>query len=833
MTLFSVPNAEASDWGFWHQFGYNTQSKNLEANYNEEERIQATIFPLIESAIGCKLTQEARAMPFGNNWFFTGEYACRKDSNRFNSNSYLLLNAPLQWINMIFTVFLGGWIARKIIMTFIEVMIDKSTGKESIIGYVLLIAVAFAFLLPIYKSSDDQNAKADTTLAMMSVYTGFAVTYSYGSYALHVLIGSTPVEQPYVAIPEPMNQRTKEVLNMIDYQLCARNQPGSGKQTLQFNRYDGHITAFTQVGSCVLNIDHEIDEGTIAVAASNGLPSLYQVEVEALTDAYTNMMSETYALVTKVNNHKSLNKDVARSLDRTMSCEQIKTFSPDLLDMQGLKEYMYDSANCIGGEFVSRMTRAPGVTEASLQKSGDRNVKLCEDSTTTDVEGTQRACAQKMCDSDSSPYFCSAQINNYTRLLGVRFMTDPNYATLGHYFMLKYYNSSQFADYGKTILNSMQIDSYVTQDLVQPIIQGEPSFTVPYEKTTGTGGFSSQDFAGVYQSETTLNKDVMSLLVEYFTIPGDGLLGKDRTLDCIAHPFGKSPSGRICPSVQKTLDMQGNRLMLAAAEIRAGTKAASIMRQSPLDKAKNQAGVEAAEAAMKQSAKMWGGSDAMVGFILSGTINSAANDVFSEYGSKFGPEPAYVIAAVYASPDIADFANSTANALWAMGMYLKFGIPLAFGMVIISFFMDALVKITKMQFQIVPHFVLLLGKHGVNPNNDTWKPFQLLMVNFMSWAIFGIIILLCLGFIDVIFVFQIIPFSAFNFVLGESPNASSLVSAIDQMMKLCLFVVFISFLINAIFKFATSVTGEIVSRWSFGNFDKSDRAIDIDSKKPI
>ena len=186
MTLFSVPNAEASDWGFWHQFGYNTQSKNLEANYNEEERIQATIFPLIESAIGCKLTQEARAMPFGNNWFFTGEYACRKDSNRFNSNSYLLLNAPLQWINMIFTVFLGGWIARKIIMTFIEVMIDKSTGKESIIGYVLLIAVAFAFLLPIYKSSDDQNAKADTTLAMMSVYTGFAVTYSYGSYALHL-----------------------------------------------------------------------------------------------------------------------------------------------------------------------------------------------------------------------------------------------------------------------------------------------------------------------------------------------------------------------------------------------------------------------------------------------------------------------------------------------------------------------------------------------------------------------------------------------------------------------------------------------------------------------
>lgn len=116
LTFSSLP-AHAADWSLTNLGGLNTQSKNLEASYNKEERTQATIFPLLESMIGCPLTQEVRAYPFGKNWFFTGDYECLKDSNRFNSSVYKMLNGPIHWLAVIFGALLSAVVVRKAIMT--------------------------------------------------------------------------------------------------------------------------------------------------------------------------------------------------------------------------------------------------------------------------------------------------------------------------------------------------------------------------------------------------------------------------------------------------------------------------------------------------------------------------------------------------------------------------------------------------------------------------------------------------------------------------------------------------------------------------------------------
>jgi len=248
LTFSSLP-AHAADWSLTNLGGLNTQSKNLEASYNKEERTQAIIFPLLESMIGCPLTQEVRAYPLGRSWFFTGDYECLKDSNRFNSSVYKLLSGPIHWLAVLLGALLLTVFVRKVIMLIIEFMITKTrtVEKKEIVGYALLITVVVLFLVPIYKS--EENGKKDTNFMMMSIYTTFAATYQYGSYILHKLNGKSVIEQPYVTIPVPKNQRTKEMLNLIDFQLCTKQQPGTNKGAVQFNYYEGHITAFSQVGN--------------------------------------------------------------------------------------------------------------------------------------------------------------------------------------------------------------------------------------------------------------------------------------------------------------------------------------------------------------------------------------------------------------------------------------------------------------------------------------------------------------------------------------------------------------------------------------------------------
>lgn len=836
LTFSSLP-ANAADWSLTNLGGLNTQSKNLEASYNKEERTQAVIFPLLESIIGCPLTQEVRAYPFGKNWFFTGDYECLKDSNRFNSSVYKMLNGPIHWLAVIFGALLSAVVVRKAIMTIIEVMITKTqtVEKKATIGYVLLITVVVLFLVPIYKS--EENGKKDTNFMMMSIYTTFAATYQYGSYILHKLNGKSVIEQPYVTIPVPKNQRTREMLNLIDFQLCTKQQPGTRQGVVQFNYYEGHLKAFSQVGNCILEIEHAIDEGTIEVARSNGLPDLYQLQVEALTDAYTVAMASSDDAATKLSLYEPIPAGIsAIEFDRDMSCDNVKTYAIATLDTSGVKQYAYAYANCIGAEFVHRLTRAPGVSEQSLVDAGSRLVQVCKTVTDSDdTEATQRACAAEMCSSESSPFMCSAQINNYNRLLGSRFMSDTNYATLPYWFMTKFYPSSKYQDAGKILVNSASIESTETQELVEPVLQGEPAFAIPFNKTATRveRNWSKAELMNAYEAESSLDLDVLSIITKYFTIGDGGILGNQYTLDCLNHPYGISPSGRQCSSPYKTLDIQANRLLAFSSEVMVMAKAASMLSVSPVEKAKSKAGVELASATMKQTAKMYGGTDAMVTFILASAVNASVSDVFSEYGQDFDPEAAYVIAAIYLNPEIASIASSTANYAWALGMYIKFGIPIAFALIVISFFMNSLIKITSTQIKIIPHFILLLGKQGVNKENDTWQPLETLLVTAASWATFGISIYLALVFIDALFVYQAIPFSVFSYILEESPNSSTLLSVMDQMFKICLYIFFLSFIIAAILKMAAYGLGAIIQRWAFGTQNNDVHDEQIESSRSI
>ncbi|WP_122324511.1 hypothetical protein [Pseudomonas coronafaciens] len=823
--VFLSTNASASEWSILKPWGAILASKNLEANYNEQERIQANLFPMLESAIGCKLTNDIREMPLEQSWFFTGTYKCQGASNKYNSNVNVILNGPIHWFFQVIMAFLGGWVTRRIILMFVDAARGEGESASSIATYVVMVIVAILLLIPLYKSSDEINAKKDTNLITMGYYTIYAIGYTYGSYYLHKAVANDVTEQPYVEIPEAKNVKTKEVINLIDFVMCNQRTEGNTKQILQFTRTDGHISAFSQIGKCVLEIDHEIDEGTIAVAKLNGLPDLYQMETETLNEAYTKMFQEVHDLTVKVNAYKPITTGSSPIFQRNQSCDNLKTVDPTFLDTTGLKMYVYDSANCIASEFVTRLTRAPGVTEAQLSSAPSRAVQLCKTDYSSDIETAQRACAQTMCASDSSPYLCSAQINNYLNLVGSRFMTDPNYITIPNYIVRKYYGSTGVAELGKSFLNSMSISSYISEDILEPIETGEAAFTVSFDKidSVNKSVFSTDELMDTYSSEKSMSTNPLDVFVKYFTNK-DGFLSLGRFKDCLEHPDSVSPSGRRCPSIFKTYDIQGNTFLAISSEIRLGTKAVGMFRQTKAEKQLAQAGVDAAQTGLKATAGMFGAaSDVAINFMLSSAMNNAANDAFSEYGADIGPEASYVIAAVYANPDAESFANQTANTLWVAGIAMKFGFVISFGMIIISFILDAFTKITKEQLTILPHFVKLLGKHGINPTNDTWKPIQVFIVNFLSWGAFGGIILFAASMVTTLFSYKAISYAMFDRVLIESANSSLLAAGIDQLMKTALFIFFVSFIMAYVFKFSVFVIGSIINTYAFGMADKNEK----------
>lgn len=836
-------------WGISSPFGYNTASKNLEVSYNDYERKQALVFPMLESVLGCNMVQIIRNGPFDYHWFFTGEYKCLGASNLFNSDSWRMYTGPVYLIVVFFFAIFGGLVLRLPLMGAFEAMISAGESEEEkkrqrpsdLIGHVVLIAFVVMSLVPIYKS-DPEAEKNDTNLLMVMSYTAVAWALQAGNFNLQAILSKQSIEQPFVAIPKAKNQITREPLNLIDFMMCVNQQPGKSQQNLTFNRYEGHLSAFAQVGNCVLNIDHEIDEGTILAASSNGLPDLYQLEVEALTDAYTVALADAAIIATKLSNHEELPKGAtATEFNKNMTCEAIKNYDLGRTDPTGMQAYVYAAANCMGEAFVQRLTRAPGVSEQSLVDAKDRWVQVCKtNSNMADLENTQRECATKMCASDSSPFMCSAQINNYSRLLGNRYVTNPSYLTLMGWFVQSQYASSNFADPGKVLVNSTTIDSYQSNDYQEPIVQGTPAFTVPFTKDTTTQErrWTSARIMGAYNAEASMNLDFFGLLDKYFTIGNDGPFGIYRTIECISYPSQKSPSGRVCAGVFKELDMLGNRLLAASAELQAGTKATKIMYVSPTEKAEAKAGIELAEATMKASAKMYGGTDTMVAFAIASTVNAQASDVFSEYGTDFGPEAAYLIAAVYANEDVAAFANESAKYLWLMGMYLKFSIGIAFVMIIISFFMNLWTKLTASNVASIPHFILMMGKskNAVDPETDTWKPFESLIVYITSWALFGPVVLLGVYFVNTLFMYQAIPFSAFSNTYIASANASTIANAVDTIIMLCLYLVFVSFVIAAVMKFgAYGLTG-ITRAWIYGEKSKAplyENDVEIDSSKSV
>lgn len=815
---FLSTTASASEWSILKPWGAINASKNLEANYNEQERIQANLFPMLESAIGCKLTNDIRAMPLGQGWFFTGQYKCQGASNKYNSNVHVILNSPIHWFFQVIMAFLASWVLRRLMLMIIDLAKGEGESGSSFTSYAVMVIVAVLLLIPLYKSSDEVNAKKDTNLITMGYYSIYAIGYTFGSYYLHKAVSNDVTEQPYIEIPDAKNVKTKEVINLIDFVMCNQRFSGDAKQTLQFTRTDGHISAFSQIGKCVLEIDHEIDEGTIAVAKLNNLPDLYQVEIQTLNEAYTAMFQEVHDLTVKVNAYHAVTAGSSPIFQRNQSCENLKTVDATILDTTGLKMYVYDSANCISSDFVSRLTRAPGVTEAQLSTAPSRAVQLCQTDYSNDIETAQRACAQTMCAANSSPYLCSAQINNYLNLVGSRFMTDPNYITIPNYIVRKYYGSSGFAELGKSFLNSMSITSYQSEDILEPIESGEAAFTVSFDKIDSVNKyvFSSDDLMDTYSSEKSLNTNPLDVFVKYFTNK-DGFLSLNRFKDCLEHPNSISPSGRRCPSIFKTYDIQGNTLLAISTEIRIGTKAVGMFRQTSVEKQLAQAGVDAAQTGLKATAGMFGAaSDVAINFMLSSAMNNAANDAFSEYGADIGPEASYVIAAVYANPDAESFANKTANTLWLAGMFMKFGFVISFGMIIISFILDAFAKITKEQLTILPHFVKLLGKHGIDPSNDTWKPIQVFIVNFLSWGAFGAIIFFAASLVTTLFTYKAISYVMFDMVLVESANASPLAAGLDQLIKTSLFIFFVSFIMAFTFKFAVASIGSIINNYAFG-----------------
>jgi len=848
-SAFAADLEIGKDWGISSPVGYNTASKNLEVNYNDYERRQALVFPLMESVLGCHMTQIIHDGPFDTHLFFTGEYKCLGASNLFNSDTYRIYMGPIYLIVVFFSAVFAGLAIRIPLMAIFEAMISigqpdkdkREMTRSEIVGHLILISFVILSLVPIYKS-DPEAENNDTNMLMVAGYTAIAWGLQAGNFNLQALVSKQSVEQPFVLIPDPKNQRTREFLNLIDFQMCVNQQPGKSQQNLTFNRYEGHLTAFAQVGSCILNIDHEIDEGTILAASSNGLPDLYQLEVEALTDAYTVAMTDAANIASKLSNHMDFPSGmVGEAFDKSMSCEAIKTYDLGRTDATGMQAYVYASASCMSETFIQRITRAPGVTEQSLVDAKDRWVQLCQTNTDmANLEANQRACAETMCDINSSPYMCSAQINSYARLLGNRYVTNPSYMTLIGWFVQSQYASSNFDKPGKLLANSTKIDSYQSNVLEQPVIQGKPAFTVPYTKnsTTQERRWTTAAIMGAFQAEASMNLDFFGLLDRYYTIGNDGPFAIFRTIECISYPSQKSPSGRMCASVFKELDMLGNRLIAASAEIRIGTKALSIMYTNPTDRAKTKAGVEMAQASMKASAKMFGGSDAMVVFATAATANADASDIFSEYGNGFGPEASYMIAAVYANDDVAAFADSAATYMWVMGMYLKFSIPIAFAMIVISFFLGMWTKITATGIASIPHFILSMGKskHAIDPETDTWKPIESIVVYVASWSMFGAVTYLAVHYINTLFMYQAIPFSAYSNTYIASANASTIANAVDTIQMLCLYLVFISFMMAAVLKLGAYHLTDIMRTWIYGDRSKApayEKDVEVDSNKNV
>jgi hypothetical protein len=128
------------------------------------------------------------------------------------------------------------------------------------------------------------------------------------------------------------------------------------------------------------------------------------------------------------------------------------------------------------------------------------------------------------------------------------------------------------------------------------------------------------------------------------------------------------------------------------------------------------------------------------------------------------------------------------------------------------------------------------SKHAIDPETDTWKPIESIVVYVASWSMFGAVTYLAVHYINTLFMYQAIPFSAYSNTYIASANASTIANAVDTIQMLCLYLVFISFTMAAVLKLGAYHLTEIMRTWIYGNRSKApayEKDVEVDSNKNV
>ncbi|HCF3690312.1 TPA: hypothetical protein NID02_001624 [Pseudomonas aeruginosa] len=805
-------------------------SIKLQQSQTEDQKSLDPVYALSEALYGCSLSQQMKIWPA----FDSGVIEeCYGKNNIFNSGAANIFSAAVAGVAGLFVAILGavgGWLS----LTRLIDVVSGRASRQQTFTFTLLILFIVLLLKPVIRTAPEtenegwnQNKISALTFILSPLFV--ATLHAIESYLTETNEKAVMLYPP-IKIPVYANGKDQDIYNMIDFFVCAAGYPDDEKSQIDFFSVDDEVKGYKQIDKCSISISFKINQQLIDEAKAQGFIDFKQYAINNVKQAITAAATDANAVARNIaSKPQPLAGKELDPFDATKLVDGDEgSYNLNAMSAAGIGEYAWAASQNISKRLAESLNHYPNLDEQSLPAS--RSPQLCVNTPggtsffkNADADENLKACVQSMCADGSSQYVCGAAVAYAAQYLDQSFYEHPNFFTMFKNFMARFYGSDAFIEKAHLTYNSLSIDSTISEGLYEPLRIGNVAFTVPYQHFENAinhdwwfeNGF---DLFG----STLINTDYNQAVYDALTIGTDGFMGIVRTNFCLQNPNTNEAegSGFYCPSVFKTMQMQGKRFLEAAAYLEAGARAAKLTRKTPVDKA-------AASAAVKQGVALVGEITTKMGMSKTALIALAAlsektDEMYSEYGTTLGNEQIYALAALFVIPELADTMHHAAIYLWSAGVFLTIVIPMTVGLSVLGMFITFLVVIITALIKIIPYAVLLFKNEGVNHQSDFFVPFDDLLVFFLSMFGYAILFTFAPMFIDTLFAYRVFDLERMMTLNHQLPVFDGIVGAVKATSVYVIFFVILMVNIWAIFKVSMS-SFTIIKHIAFGDkHDSSD-----------
>lgn len=803
-------------------------SIKLQQSQSEDQRSLDPVYGLNEALYGCSLSQQMKIWPAFDSTIIE---ECYGKNNIFNSGAANIFSAAVAGVAGLFVAILGavgGWLS----LTRLIDVVSGRASRQQTFTFTLLILFIVLLLKPVIRTAPESENESWNQNKISALTFILSPLFVATLHAIETYLTETNEKAvmlyPSIKIPIYTNGKVQEIYNMIDFFVCTAEYPDDGKAQIDFFSVDDEVKGYKQVGKCSISISFKINQQLIDEAKAQGLIDFRQYAINNVKQAITAASADANAVAHNIaSKPQPLPGKELDSFEATKLVDGDEgSYNLNAMSAAGIGDYAWAASENISKRLAESLNRYPNLDEQSLPKS--RSPQLCVHTPggtsffkNADADENLKACVQTMCAEGSSQYVCGAAVAYAGQYLGQSFYEHPNFFTMFKNFMARFYDSDAFIEKAHLTYNSLSIDSTISEGLYEPLRIGNVAFTVPYEHIRNTldHDWWFENGFDLFASEV-IPADYKQAVHDALTIGPDGFLGIVRTNFCLQNPNTNDAegSGFYCPSVFKTMQMQGKRFLAAAAYLEAGARAAKLTRKTPVDKS-------AASAAVKQGTALVGDITTKLGMSKAALIAIAAlhentDDMYAEYGSTLGNEEIYALAALFIIPELAEAMHHAAIYLWGAGMFLTIVIPMTVALGVMGMFITYLVVLITAPIKIIPFAVLLFKNEGVNQTSDFFEPFDDLLVFFLS--VMGYAILFTFGpmFIDTLFAYRVFDLDRMMTLNHQLPVFDGIVGAVKATSVYVIFFLILTINIWAIFRISMG-SFTIIKHIAFGDKHES------------